>query len=249
MAEWASFPGLLWDRIVAAWQVGTPQAPPWMWALVGVAAIAALRNRWVWRRVNHWVTLLHEAGHAVVALATGRRLHGLHVHGDGGGLTSTSGGGRLSRVAVSAAGYPAPAWLGAGLLAALVAGRFGAAAVVAGVVALVLLPWARSWRAVFGLMAVCAAAASYVWWAPAGRVTTAAALAMGALAAVAVLGAWRDLWQERRARSSGARTDVVNLAAVTALPAPLWWGVLGLLTLAAAFPVAWAAGAIPAAVT
>jgi hypothetical protein len=234
-------PGEAWVRVLDTWQTATPRAPLWAWLLVGAVAAVAVRSR----RVETWVTLLHEAGHAVVALLLGHRLHGLHVHGDGSGLVISSGRGRWRSVMVSAAGYPAPAWAGAALLTALITGRFGAAAVVAAVIALILLPWARSWRALMALAAVVAAVGAFAWWPPSGSVTRMAAVSMGLLALIAVLGAFRDLLGERRARRSGARTDVSDLAAATRLPEAVCWTVLGAFAVAAGLPVAHAAGVLP----
>jgi hypothetical protein len=237
----------VWDRVEWLWHVVSPRPSLLMLAAVAVGALFAVRSRAIWPRVEAWVTLLHEAGHAVIAVVLGQRLHGVRVHGDGSGTTHTSGGNRFTRACVSAAGYPAPAWIGAGLLAAVVAGRLGAALLVTSVIALILLPRARTWRAGTLLLLIVAAAPLYAWQRPSGPIVLAGAVAVAALAAVAILGAVRDWVGERRARTRG-RTDVVALAVTTRLPAPLWWGVLGLLMLFGALPVAMAAGWHPGTV-
>ena len=92
----------------------TQPAPPpvavWATALVASAVVLAPA---AWRVARHGVTLVHEAGHAVVALVTGRRLSGIRLHSDTSGLTTSVG--RSSgpgMVATAAAGYLAPALLG-----------------------------------------------------------------------------------------------------------------------------------------
>ena len=64
------------------------------------------------------ITVVHEAGHAMVAVLAGRRLQSIRLHSDTSGLTVTEGKSRgLGMVVMLAAGYLAPAALG--LLAAL----------------------------------------------------------------------------------------------------------------------------------
>ena len=57
-------------------------------ALVG-AALALVPP--VWHFSRHVVTLVHEAGHAMVALLTGRRLNAVRLHSDTSGHTISSG--------------------------------------------------------------------------------------------------------------------------------------------------------------
>ena len=79
-------------------------------ALVG-AALALVPP--VWRYTRHVVTLVHEAGHAMVALLTGRRLNAVRLHSDTSGHTISSGRPRgPGMVAMAAAGYLAPSALG-----------------------------------------------------------------------------------------------------------------------------------------
>jgi len=70
------------------------------------------------------VTLVHEAGHAVVAVLTGRRLNGIRLHSDTSGLTVSSGKPRgAGMIATAAAGYLAPAALGLGSVLLVDAGH------------------------------------------------------------------------------------------------------------------------------
>ena len=59
----------------------------------------------LWSVTRHVVTLVHEAGHAIVALLTGRRLNGIRLHSDTSGLTVSSGKPRgPGMIATAAAG-------------------------------------------------------------------------------------------------------------------------------------------------
>lgn len=107
----------MWHRIVS-----TQPDPPRALVLVTAAlAVAAVLPRRLWRVSRHVVTIAHEGGHALVALAAGRRLSGIRLHSDTSGVTvsvgRTTGPGM---VATLLAGYPTPSLLGllaAGLLA------------------------------------------------------------------------------------------------------------------------------------
>ncbi|MFK5633675.1 M50 family metallopeptidase, partial [Ornithinimicrobium sp. LYQ103] len=65
--------------------------------LTGSLVIAALALLLTWsplgyRVVRHGVTIVHEAGHATVALLTGRQLRGIRLHADTSGVTVSGGG-------------------------------------------------------------------------------------------------------------------------------------------------------------
>ncbi len=207
----------LWDR-------ATTTQPP-LPAQVAVAlAVVALVLTWSptgHRLVRHLVTLLHEAGHALVAALVGRRLGGIRLHSDTSGLTVSRGRPHgPGMVAMLAAGYPAPALAGlAG--AVLVAQGYAAGwlwALVLTCAVLLLLV-----RNLFGLWVVlvtgCAVAA-LSWTAP-GPV----------LAGTAQLVAWTLLLaaprsvvglQRARRRVRAGDSDADQLARLTGLPAVLW---------------------------
>jgi hypothetical protein len=78
-----------------------------------VAALLAVAVDGLWRWTRNVVTIVHEAGHAVTAVLTGRRLTGIRLHSDTSGLTLSTG--RPSgpgMVATAAAGYLAPSLAG-----------------------------------------------------------------------------------------------------------------------------------------
>src|SRR5215218_2795592 len=92
-----------------------PDPSSWLVLGTGLAALLAVLLDGVWRWARHLVTIVHEGGHAVVAVLTGRRLTGIRLHSDTSGLTVSVGRPRgPGMVATAFAGYPGPALLGLG---------------------------------------------------------------------------------------------------------------------------------------
>ncbi len=191
-----------------------------VWAAAALAALLVLTPP-VWRLTRHLVTLVHEAGHALVAVLTGRRLNAIRLHTDTSGLTLSTGKPRgPGMVATAAAGYLAPAALGLGSVALVRAGETGIALYAGlGVLALMLL-FIRNW---FGLLVVGltgAVVAALVWKADA-RVQDFAALTFAWFLLIAAPRTVLDLWSHRRStRSRTSDADV--LARLTHLPAAVW---------------------------
>ena len=81
-----------------------------MSAGVGLAlALAGLIPRPAWRIGRLAVTAVHEAGHAAVAVMTGRQVAAVHLRSDASGATYHRGPvRRLRQLPIAAAGYPAP---------------------------------------------------------------------------------------------------------------------------------------------
>ena len=79
------------------------------------AALAVVVARLPWRIARNAVTIAHEGGHALVALLTGRRLHGIRLHSDTSGLTLSAGRPTgPGMILTLLAGYVAPSLLGLG---------------------------------------------------------------------------------------------------------------------------------------
>lgn len=213
------------------------------WA-VAAAALVLVAYGPLWTHTRHLVTLVHESGHALVALATGRRLSSITLHSDTSGLTVSSG--RQTgpgMIATAAAGYLAPAALGL-LIAALVQAdrTMWALWFALGALALMLL-YIRNW---FGLLVVAIAGvgvAAIVWKAP-ERVQHAAALLAAWFMLIAAPRTALELWSHRRGRRSRT-TDADVLARLTRIPAVLWVGVFLLLNLGALGLGAWWLGLQP----
>ena len=194
-----------------------------------------------WSVTRHVVTLVHEAGHAVVALLTGRRLKGIRLHTDTSGLTVSSGRPRgAGMIATAAAGYLAPAALG--LVSVVLVENDHTAWLLSSVLVVVgmICAFIRNW---FGLLVVIlagAAVALLIWRSPVG-VQDFAALTFAWFLLVAAPRTAIDLWSHRR-RARTRTTDADILARLTFLPAPVWNLVFILLTVGALAGAVWLVG-------
>lgn len=186
----------------------------------------------VWSVTRHLVTLVHEAGHAVVAILTGRRLGAIRLHSDTSGLTVSSGRPRgLGMIATAGAGYLAPAVLGLAAVVLVDRGRTPWALYAGlGTLALMLL-YIRNWFGLVVVGLVGAAVALLIWRAP-EHMQDFAALGFGWFLLLAAPRTVVDLWRHRR-RVRTRTTDADILARLTILPAAAWNTVFLLLTLAA----------------
>jgi hypothetical protein len=194
---------------------------PWVVALTAALALAAVALPRAWSLTRHMSTIVHEAGHAIVALLTGRRLAGIRLHADSSGVTVSVGRPRgPGMVAMLAAGYPAPALLGLAAAALLRADRadallWGLVVVLAGMAFQV-----RNWFGAWTILATGAVVFAVTWWLPDSWHRAFAYLVTWFLLLAGpreVLG----LYAARRRR--GARgSDADQLARLTHVPAGLW---------------------------
>jgi hypothetical protein len=193
--------------------------PPLVAVVVALLAVA-VGPVWRWTRVV--VTMAHEGGHALAAVATGRRLTGITLHTDTSGLTVSRGRARGPGMVLTAfAGYVTPSVLGV----------LGAVAVAAGlaegllwVVAGLLLVMLAVVRNVVGVLTVVVTAGTVIAAAARGS-TELRLLAAQVLVWFLLLGgvqAVRELSRTRRRRTRGAMSDADQLADLTRVPAALW---------------------------
>lgn len=105
--------------------LGTQAAPAqWIVIATAVAALAAVVPRPIWRLSRNAITIAHEGGHGLVALASGRRLQSIRLHSDTSGLTVSRGRPTgIGMILTAAAGYTAAPLLGLGGAALLGAHR------------------------------------------------------------------------------------------------------------------------------
>ena len=187
-------------------------------ALVG-AAFALVPP--VWQFSRHVVTLVHEAGHAMIALLTGRRLNAVRLHSDTSGHTISSGRPRgPGMVAMAAAGYLAPSALGLACIWLVDAGHTAWALWSALLTLALMLLYVRNW---FGLLVVALAGgvvAVLIWRTPA-EVQDLAASVLAWFLLVAGPRTTLDLWSHRR-RARTRTTDADLLARLTHVPAGIW---------------------------
>lgn len=213
---------------------------PATWLVLGTAGVAlllvAVDGLWRWSR--NVVTIVHEAGHALVALATGRRLTGIRLHSDTSGLTLSVG--RPSgpgMVATTAAGYLSPSFVGLVGVAVLTLEQVTVMLWVATAVLLGMLVMVRN---AYGILTLLVTGAIVVAVSLYANADTQAAF--GHVAAWFLLfGGVRpvsELWRERR-RLRVPTTDADQLARLTGVPGAVWVTVFGLLTVASLAAGAW----------
>lgn len=207
----------LWDQLTAT----EPALPTWVAAVTAGVAIVVVGSQRVWHVSRNVVTLAHEGGHAVVSIATGRRLDGIRLHRDTSGVTSSRGkASGAGLVLTTAAGYVTPSLLGLGA-AWLVAARHTTALLW---LSLVLLAAAFvAIRNAFGFLSVLATAA--VVYAVSRLASVAAQEAFAYLFAWFLLfGGVRPIFelQSRRRRGRAASSDADQLARLTGVPGGAW---------------------------
>jgi hypothetical protein len=206
----------IWDRATA-----TQPVPDARFVLAtGVLALVLVLAPATWPRVRMGVTVVHEAGHAVVALLAGRRLRSIRLHSDTSGLTVSHGKPRgPGMVVMLAAGYLAPAALG--LLAALMLADGHSVGLLWLLVLLsaALILWVRNWYGMLVLL-VGGAGVLVVTWYGDGRVQSVAAYLITWLLLLAAPRPLLELLAAGRRR--GRTSDPDQLAGLTRVPAVLW---------------------------
>jgi hypothetical protein len=171
----------------------------------------------LWSLNRHLVTLVHEAGHAIVALLTGRKLVGIRLHTDTSGLTVSRGKPRgPGMIATTAAGYLAPPLVGV-LAAILLTG--GQLAVLGWATLAVVAAMLLYIRNLFGAAMLILAGVILVYLDRHSPVELRQHLFLiGAW--VLVLGNFRTLVEVSRNRSG--RTDIDQLRWLTHMPRIFW---------------------------
>ncbi len=227
--------GNLWQRADAVWHhafAAQPVPPQWLVLASGALALAVVISARVWPRARTVVTIVHEGGHAIVALATGQRRVRVRLYRDTAGETLASGQAAGFGVALTAAaGYPAPSIVGLGAAALLAVGHL-TGMLLLGLVLLAAL--AIAVRNPYGMLAVLATAG------------TIAAVCLYASAEVQagfgyvmtwflLFGGVRPVIELHRDRRSGraSRSDADRLARLTSVPGGAWVLIFGILAVAA----------------
>ena len=206
--------------------------------VTGLGAFLAVALDAVWRWSRNVITIVHEGGHAVAALATGRRLTGIRLHSDTSGLTLTVGRPTgPGMVLTAAAGYVSPSLVGLAGVALLGFDQvtimlWGAAAVLVAMLVMV-----RNWYGALVLVVAGVAVVAVSLYASPG-----VQAGFGyALVWFLLLGAVRpvvELWRQRHDRV-GQASDAAQLARLTHVPVVLWTGFFLVAALAAAGAGAW----------
>ena len=205
-----------WDRATAV----QPLPEPWVVLATGAVALVLVLGSATWRRVRLGVTVVHEAGHAVVAVLVGRRLQGIRLHADTSGVTVSRGRPTgPGMVATLAAGYLAPAAVGVGAALLLASGRGVLMLWLILLLLVALLVWVRNWYGALTLVLIGAGIGLLTWYAE-PEVQAVVAYLVAWLLLLAAPRPVLELLTAGRSRSRSSDPD--QLARLTHLPAPVW---------------------------
>ncbi|WBB56488.1 M50 family metallopeptidase [Verrucosispora sp. WMMD573] len=216
-----------WDRLFGA----QPDPPPLLVVLTGLVALLVVVTRLPWRIARNAITIAHEGGHALVAVLTGRKLHGIRLHSDTSGLTLSAGRPTgPGMVLTLLAGYLAPPLVGLGGAWLLAGNRITLLLWIAVLLLLAMLVMIRNLYGALTLVIVGGAVLAVSWYAS-PQVQAAFAwtgvwfLLLGGVRPVVEL-------QRMRARRGMPASDADQLAGITPLPAFFWVVLFGLANLA-----------------
>lgn len=192
-----------------------------------VVALLVVLVRDVWLVARNVVTIVHEGGHALVALLAGRRLRGIQLHSDTSGVTLSRGKPTgPGMVATAFAGYVAPSLLGLGFAALLAAGRVTGLLWVSLAFLAAMLILVRNAYGVVSILLTGLMVFAVSWWAP-----------TGIQAGFAHFFTWFLLFagirpiselQHKRRMGRARDSDADQLARLTRVPGLLWALLFGL---------------------
>lgn len=187
-----------------------------------VAAVVLSVPRGSWRWFGLYVTFVHELGHAVAALMSGRAIHGLRIGLDHSGQLLSSGRSRFGVAWSGFWGYPAPALVGSLFIWAVTAGWAGATLSISAVVLPVSLLLLRNFTG-FIVALGCAAIAQVLLLAGNAEGVSYVLMAFGVALGVGAVRDWCKvtavhLQHRQRLQSS----DAYLLARATGIPSVLW---------------------------
>ncbi|MEV0154774.1 M50 family metallopeptidase [Micromonospora sp. NPDC050686] len=217
----------LWDKLFSA----QPDPPPLLVLVTAVLALAVVATRLPWRIARNAITIAHEGGHALAALLTGRRLHGIRLHSDTSGLTLSAG--RPSgpgMILTLLAGYLAPSLVGLAGAWLLGGNRITLLLWVAVVLLLAMLVMIRNVYGVLSLLVTGGAVLAVSWYA---TPQVQAAFAWTGVWFL-LLGGVRPVFELQSLRSRGRMpaSDADQMAGLTPFPALFWVGVFLVVNLA-----------------
>ncbi|MBG6213604.1 MAG: M50 family metallopeptidase [Cryobacterium sp.] len=212
------------DVLLDLWQrMTTPHvalAPLTAWLTVAAAAAIVLFSP-VWRLGRHAITIVHEGGHGIVAVLSGRKLGGIRLHSDTSGLTVSRGRPTgPGMIFTLLAGYPASALLGLGAAWLLSRGYdVGLLWLLLAALALLLVQ-IRNWFGLWSVALTGAVVFGVSWF---GSVQVQGMFAL-LVTAFLLLGAVRTTLelQQSRSRRGGSSSDADQLASLTHIPGIFW---------------------------
>ncbi len=207
--------------------------------VTGVVALVVVTFGELWRPARNVITIVHEAGHALVAVLVGRRLSGIRLHSDTSGLTLTKGRPYgPGMVSTALAGYVAPSLLGLAFAGLVGAAQTATVLVICAVLLLGVLVMVRNVYGVFSVVLTGGVLFAVAWFT--NPVVQAAFAQL--ITWFLLIGGVRPVGelQSKRRRGWARDSDADQLARLTHAPGWLWVGMfffvnLGSLVLAAAW--------------
>lgn len=215
----------LWQELVRRIATQQPVPQPMVVAALALVALSAILFAWPLTRL--FVTVTHEAGHAVVATLTGRQLTGIRVHSDTSGLTVSRGKrSGAGMVLTLVAGYLAPGLIGLGAAAMLASGRAVALLWALVVVFALMVVKIRNLYGLLVMLVLVAVLGAASW-----------SLTAEQLSILGYLITWLLLFAAPRpvlelAMKMSRTSDAGQLARITGVPAAWWVAFFGVGTLA-----------------
>ena len=194
---------------------------PAAFAILAVAAALSI-PRVSWQYFGLFATLVHELGHAVAAILTGRAVHGIRIRRNHSGDALSSGRGIFGTVVSGVFGYPAPAIVGAAQLWSVFTGYTSLALFAGGIVLILTLVVIRN---VFGAVVVFVSAgiSALIWFFATPTVQGYALLVLGiALLVGSVRALVTVIGVHLGRRDQLATSDAYLLYRRTGIPSPLW---------------------------
>ncbi len=217
--------------------------------LLGILAVAAVLSlpRSTWRYFGLFATLVHELGHAVAAILTGRVIRGIRIRRNHSGEAVSAGRGVAGTVVSGIFGYPAPAIVGAAQLWSVFNGYTAIALFAGGLVLLLTLVVIRN---LFGAVVVLVSAVvSAVLWllAPSAEQSYALLVIGVALLVGSVRSLGTVIGVHLRRRDQLATSDAYLLYRRTGIPSPIWLLLFALLIGGSvALSIGWYLATLPA---
>ena len=131
----------------------------WLTVALGIGILTAVTPiTWLWTRL--FATYIHETGHALFAIFTGRKVKSMKINQDSSGSTLHAGleGAVFSRFLTALAGYPGPALAGWVMMVAIANqhARYALGAFIVVVMGLALIQHSlRGWLVTIVILSVC----------------------------------------------------------------------------------------------
>ncbi|WP_294181852.1 M50 family metallopeptidase [uncultured Schumannella sp.] len=196
-------------------------SPTLLIVLVAAAAVLSIPQA-IWQWFGLFTTLVHELGHAIGAILTGRFVHGIKIRRNHSGEAISRGRGKLGAVISGSLGYPAPAIVGVVQLWCVTQGDTALALFVGGAILVLTLLVIRNF---FGFLVVAISAAVsvalWLWATPTQQSYVLLVLAI-ALLVGSVRGLAAVIAVHTRRRTQLTSSDAYLLFKRTGIPSAFW---------------------------